>query len=126
MDQETLAYTIPDFCKAHHLSRSYYYTLPPEMRPREMRLGRKRLADKYASRIIDIDLLLYDARVLSTEDFQLPHPQLETEAFVLYPLLQLAPDLVHPSTAKPLQESLDRLDWNPNSFKEVPKAEISP
>lgn len=49
-----------------------------------------------APRTLDLDLLLYGQRVLQGGPVLLPHPRLQLRAFVLEPLLQLAPDLVHP------------------------------
>lgn len=50
-----------------------------------------------APRTLDLDLLLYGQRVMDTQTLRLPHPRLHERAFVLAPLLDLAPDLVHPS-----------------------------
>jgi 2-amino-4-hydroxy-6-hydroxymethyldihydropteridine diphosphokinase len=55
-----------------------------------------------APRTLDLDLLLYGQRVMDTEALRLPHPRLHQRAFVLEPLLQLAPDLRHPLVG-PLQ-----------------------
>ena len=49
-----------------------------------------------APRTLDLDLLLFGARVLNTPTLTLPHPRLHQRAFVLLPLLHLAPDLQHP------------------------------
>ena len=50
-----------------------------------------------APRTLDLDLLLFGQRVMDTRTLRLPHPRLHERAFVLAPLLDLAPDLVHPS-----------------------------
>ncbi len=49
-----------------------------------------------APRTLDLDLLLYGQRVWGSDTLQLPHPRLHERAFVLEPLLQLAPGLRHP------------------------------
>jgi len=49
-----------------------------------------------APRTLDLDLLLFGARVLNTPVLTLPHPRLQQRAFVLLPLLELAPSLQHP------------------------------
>ena len=61
----------------------------------EQALGRER-PYRHAPRTLDLDLLLHGQRVLDTPALLLPHPRLHTRAFVLQPLLELAPDLVHP------------------------------
>jgi len=49
-----------------------------------------------APRVIDIDILFYDDRIVETKDLTIPHPRLHKRAFVLIPLAEIAPDLVHP------------------------------
>jgi 2-amino-4-hydroxy-6-hydroxymethyldihydropteridine diphosphokinase len=61
----------------------------------ETSMGRVRLREK-GPRIIDLDLLLFDAQCLNVPELILPHPQLRKRAFVLVPLRDLAPELVFP------------------------------
>jgi 2-amino-4-hydroxy-6-hydroxymethyldihydropteridine diphosphokinase len=58
--------------------------------------GRKRDGVRDGPREIDLDLLLYDERVIDEPDLTVPHPRLHERAFVLEPLRDVAPDLVHP------------------------------
>lgn len=87
----------PDFLnavlKAH--TRLDPRTLLREMQKVENRLGRTREV-RWGPRTIDLDLLLYGGAVLNAEDLMVPHPRLHERAFVLVPLCDLAPDLVHP------------------------------
>jgi 2-amino-4-hydroxy-6-hydroxymethyldihydropteridine diphosphokinase len=53
-----------------------------------------------APRSLDLDLLMVDQQVVNTTTLSLPHPRLHQRAFVLLPLLDLAPDLVHPSLGR--------------------------
>ena len=61
----------------------------------EQRFGRIR-AEKNGPRTLDLDLLLYDDQFIDLPRLTLPHPRLHLRAFVLYPLADLAPDLVLP------------------------------
>ncbi len=73
----------------------------------ELQLGRVRKADRYTSRLIDIDLLFYDDLVMNEEKLVLPHPRMIDRRFVLIPLLEVAPDFVHPVFQKDIQALLD-------------------
>ena len=55
-------------------------------------------------RKIDIDILFYDDLVLHTPPLVLPHPRLHERGFVLLPLMDIAPDLVHPQTKQSVRE----------------------
>ena len=61
----------------------------------ENEFGRSR-AVRWAPRTLDIDILFYDDQVLCEEHLTVPHPRLQERAFVLAPLLGIAPDLKHP------------------------------
>lgn len=74
----------------------------------ENRLGRKRIF-RWGPRVIDLDLLLYGRLVLEDEELTLPHPRMYERNFVLFPLNEIAPGLVHPdglTTAEHLKRYL--------------------
>jgi len=58
--------------------------------------GRDRSGPKFSSRTLDLDLLLYDDMVLDERGLVLPRGEILKNAFVLWPLAEIAPDLVHP------------------------------
>ena len=63
---------------------------------------------RYGPRVVDIDLLLYDDLVLDTPELHIPHPRIAERAFVLAPLVEIAPDLVISGIR--VREALRRLD----------------
>src|SRR4051812_19995485 len=71
----------------------------------EYALGRRRDVRR-GPRTIDLDLLLYGAEVRATEFLQLPHPRLHERRFVLTPLAELAPELIHPTLHRPIRQLL--------------------
>jgi 2-amino-4-hydroxy-6-hydroxymethyldihydropteridine diphosphokinase len=75
----------------------------------ETKLGRQP-AVRWGPRRIDMDILFYADLVLETPELILPHPRLHERAFVLVPLADLAPDLVHPVFGKPVRDLLSVLD----------------
>lgn len=60
-------------------------------------------------RRIDLDLLLYGDRVINEENLVVPHPHLAERRFVLQPLCEIAPNLLHPLTGKTIHELLASL-----------------
>ncbi len=69
-------------------------------------LGRRPTA-RWAPRPIDLDIALYDDRMLETASLTIPHPRLAERAFVLRPLLDLDPELTHPVTGERLEVLLE-------------------
>jgi 2-amino-4-hydroxy-6-hydroxymethyldihydropteridine diphosphokinase len=65
-----------------------------------------------APRAIDLDLLLYQNKTSDTQFLKLPHPRLHCRRFVLTPLAELAPRLVHPTLNKTISELLEALEDN--------------
>ena len=62
----------------------------------ELALGRQRKDKQWAARTIDIDILFYDTICLQEENLTIPHPSLHLRNFVLIPLNEIAPELIHP------------------------------
>ncbi len=75
----------------------------------ETEFGRERV-ERWGPRTLDIDLLLYGSEILEDPDLVVPHPRLHERRFVLAPLCDLAPELVHPLLRKPAHRLLAELD----------------
>jgi 2-amino-4-hydroxy-6-hydroxymethyldihydropteridine diphosphokinase len=73
----------------------------------EREMGRQP-SGRWGPRLIDIDILLYGDLVLQTPDLVIPHPRLAERAFVLVPLAEIAPDVVHPVYKQTIQVLLAR------------------
>ena len=66
----------------------------------EDRLGRDRSLPKFASRLIDLDLLLYGESIIDLPGLRIPRPEILENAFVLRPLQDLAPKFMHPESGE--------------------------
>jgi 2-amino-4-hydroxy-6-hydroxymethyldihydropteridine diphosphokinase len=70
----------------------------------ESKMGR--LGKSNEPRPIDIDILLYDEKVMETPELVIPHPRMMERAFVLVPLAEIDPELVHPVSGQTMKELL--------------------
>jgi len=59
---------------------------------------------RYGPRIIDVDLLIMDSIIINDDYLSVPHKEIFNRAFVLYPLLEILPDWVHPVTGQKVRE----------------------
>jgi len=69
----------------------------------ERQMGRVK-KEKWGPRIIDVDILFYGKRIIRDKGLDIPHPELHKRAFVLVPLLELAPEFEHPMLKKAIDE----------------------
>ena len=88
----------PDYCNA--VLGVYTHLSPVSMLQRlqeiELDFGRQRSDDRWASRTLDLDILLIDDIVIDLPDLCVPHYDMHNRDFVLFPLLEIAPDSVIP------------------------------
>jgi 2-amino-4-hydroxy-6-hydroxymethyldihydropteridine diphosphokinase len=78
----------------------------------EAQLGRVRSEKQYSSRVIDIDILFYDDLIMNEISLKIPHPLLHKRKFVLLPLNEIVPELVHPVLKKSIGSLLESCEDN--------------
>ncbi len=82
----------------------------------EQKLGRKPV-ERNGPRIIDLDILFYGTQVVNKKDLQIPHPKMVERAFVLVPLAEIAPSLIHPISKKTIVQLLSELDYDKSEIR---------
>ena len=70
----------------------------------EKDMGRLKSANKYSDRCIDIDILFVEDTIVNNKNLIIPHPRLHLRKFVLTPMLDLTPDLIHPILNKSIKQ----------------------
>lgn len=88
----------------------------------EAALGRQRL-ERWGPRTLDMDLLLFGQELIDEPGLQVPHPRLHLRAFVLVPLMEIAPRMLIPGLGQTAEELLERLT---PAEREVQKVERTP
>jgi len=86
----------------------------------ELTLGRRE-GERYGPRVIDLDILLYGDQIVKDGDLVIPHSKMQERAFVLAPLSEIEPDLVHPALGK----SASRLFKELHTEKKIKKTSDS-
>jgi 2-amino-4-hydroxy-6-hydroxymethyldihydropteridine diphosphokinase len=90
-----------------------------KLRAIETNCGRPRYAPKWASRTMDLDVLLYGDLVEQTADYTLPRPDLLKRPYMLGPLAEIAPDVVHPVAHQSIAHLWAAFDRDGHTMTEV-------
>ncbi len=77
----------------------------------EMQFGRMN-REKWQPRPLDLDILFYDDLIFKEHELKIPHPQLAMRKFVLIPLAEILPEMIHPETKKTVLQMLDECNDN--------------
>ena len=72
----------------------------------ERAMGRKKIKKRWGARIIDLDILLFDSAIVKKKNLRIPHPEMSSRKFVLIPLSEIAPQVIHPELGVTISEML--------------------
>ena len=75
----------------------------------EKDMGRVREGGRWQARIIDLDILMFGMELIHEDNLTVPHPLMHRRRFVIVPMVDLAPDLIHPSLGKSMSELLQEI-----------------
>lgn len=76
----------------------------------ERNVGRVRGGTRFGPRVLDLDIIFYDNLIIDAPQLKIPHPRMHERHFVLRPVCDISPNMVHPVFKKKLQSLLDALD----------------
>ncbi|MGD8700896.1 MAG: 2-amino-4-hydroxy-6-hydroxymethyldihydropteridine diphosphokinase [Desulfosarcina sp.] len=76
----------------------------------QSRVGRKASTVRFGPRLLDLDMLLFDDQIIRLPGLEIPHPRMHKRAFVLQPICDIDPTIVHPVLGETAAVLLDRLD----------------
>ena len=119
-ESESIGFDGDDF---YNICASFFSTISPylvmqQLLEIEKTLGRNRSDEtKYISRITDIDILLIEDLVIDSEVLKVPHPEMCNRRFVMEPLIEIDPNLIHPVSKFSLKEIFEAFDQDQNIQK---------
>jgi 2-amino-4-hydroxy-6-hydroxymethyldihydropteridine diphosphokinase len=90
------------------------------LRGLERQAGRRDGGRRYGPRILDLDILLFDQKIVAVPDLEIPHPRLHQRRFVLRPLCDIDPDVIHPVLGIRLARLLEALAPQSQQVMDVP------
>ena len=78
----------------------------------QQQTGRLKGGIRFGPRVLDLDIIFYDQLVMKTPALEIPHPRMHKRRFVLQPICDIDPDIVHPLLNMPVISLLNQLDDN--------------
>jgi len=84
----------------------------------ERRVGRVRNTIRFGPRILDLDIIFYDDLIIDTPELKIPHPRMHERHFVLKPVCDISPEMMHPVLKQSMQSLLDGLDKTGQGLQE--------
>jgi len=85
----------------------------------EKAAGRNGHTVRFGPRVLDLDIILFDDRVIQTEVLKVPHPRMHKRRFVLKPICDIEPCMVHPVLGKKMRSLLDKLQDTDQKIVEI-------
>ncbi len=86
----------------------------------ESQLGRQRASERFVSRTVDLDLLLYGDQLLTGQGYNIPRDEIPRYAFVLWPLAEIAPDRLHPTLGQSYSRLWQAFDKRNQPLRPIP------
>ena len=85
----------------------------------EKAAGRKDSAVRFGPRVLDLDIIFFDSRVIRTDSLEIPHPRMHKRRFVLKPICDIEPTMMHPLLGKDVRSLLDGLKDTDQKILEI-------
>ena len=87
----------------------------------EKKMGRTRSEIKWESRIIDLDILLFGNEIINDKNLIIPHPRMHTRRFVMAPMADIAPELIHPVLGESMSDILGKIPASDQAIRLMEK-----
>ena len=101
------------------------YALLEALKRIERDAGRKSDTVRFGPRVIDLDIIFYNNMVVNTKRLEIPHPRMHKRRFVLKPICDIDPDIIHPVIQRTMQSLLDTIDADGQRITEYKCSESS-
>ena len=85
----------------------------------EKAAGRKDSAVRFGPRVLDLDIIFFDSRVIRTDSLEIPHPRMHKRRFVLKPICDIEPTMMHPLLGRDVRSLLDGLKDTDQKILEI-------
>ena len=82
-------------------------------------IGRKDSVVRFGPRVLDLDIIFYDDQVIRTDTLEIPHPRMHKRRFVLRPICDIEPSMVHPVLGKNMRSLLNALRDSEQKIMEI-------
>jgi 2-amino-4-hydroxy-6-hydroxymethyldihydropteridine diphosphokinase len=95
------------------------FALLDRMQGVEKGVGRKTSKVRFGPRVLDLDIVLYDDRVIQTATLEVPHPRMHKRRFVLKPICDIEPSMIHPVLGKDMRTLLESIQDTEQEIVEI-------